>query len=134
MIRTSRLALAASAAVLVLCGSRADAALPAPVLAVAPPQAASAGFATPVVLSTAGTAMSFVNTDLTGHTVTSKETRPVRVRYGTKYYTIRVPLFDSGGVGSGAKADVRGVAKLKPGTYHFYCALHTSMTGQLQVK
>lgn len=134
MIRTSRLALVGSAAVLALCGSRADAALPAPVLAVAPPQAASAGFATPVVITTAGTAMTFVNADLTGHTLTSKETRAVRVRYGTRYYTVRVPLFDSGGVGSGAKGDVKGVAKLRPGTYHFYCALHTSMTGQLQVK
>jgi plastocyanin len=134
MIRTSRLVLAGSAVALAFCGTSADAALPAPAVAVSLPQGAITGFATPVVITTAGTAMSFVNADVTGHTVTSKETKPVKVKYGKKYYTIRVPLFDSEGVNPGAVGDVKGVTALKPGTYHFYCALHTSMTGELQVK
>jgi plastocyanin len=133
MIRTPRLALAVCAVAVILCGSQADAALPAPALAVSLPQAATTGFATPIVLTTAGTAMSFLNADVTGHTVTSKETRPVRVKYGRRYYTIRVPLFNSEGVSPGAVRDVKGVTKLKPGTYHFYCAMHTSMTGELRV-
>ena len=134
MIRTTRLTLAVAAVALAVSSNGASAAVPAPALVVSPPQGAVAGFATPIVIALKGQAMSFVNADVTGHTVTSKETKPVRVRYGKKVYTIQKPLFDSDGVNAGAVGAVKGVENLKPGTYHFYCSLHTGMTGELQVK
>lgn len=132
--RTARRALLLASAAGLLVGTVQASAGPVPALAVAPAQAAITGFATPLVVATQGQALSFVNGDVTGHTLTSKETKAVRIKYGSKYYTIRKPLFDSDSVNPGSVADVKGVSTLKPGTYHFYCSLHTSMTGTLQVQ
>jgi len=134
--RTARRALLLASAAGLLVGTVQSSAgpLPTPAVAVAPAQAAITGFATPIVVATQGQALSFVNGDVTGHTLTSKETKAVRIKYGRKYYTIRKPLFDSDSVNAGSVGDVKGVSSLKPGTYHFYCSLHTSMTGTLQVQ
>jgi plastocyanin len=112
----------------------ASAAVPAPAIAIAGPEAATAGFVSRVVVSTKGQAMSFVNADVSGHTLTAKKTKKKIVTYGKKKYVIWVPLFDSDSVNPGAAGDVKGVTSLAPGTYDFYCALHTSMTGQLMVQ
>lgn len=130
-----RLALAAAAAGLLVGTTGATAGpMPAPGVAVAPPQGALVGFALPVAVTVQGQALSFLNVDVVGHTLTSKGTRPKRVKFGRKWYTIRVPLFDSSGVAAGGVGDVKGVMNLKPGRYAFYCAMHTSMTGTLVVQ
>ena len=126
------LAVAGSAALALT--TTASAAPPAPAVAIAGPEAATAGFVSRVVLSVQGQALTFVNADVSGHTLTSKQTKPQRVKFGSKYYVIRVPLFDSSGVNAGATREVKGVTTLKPGTYDFYCSMHTGMTGQLLVK
>jgi plastocyanin len=130
-----RLALGAAAAGL-LAGTVGATAAPAPVpsVAVAPPQAAVIGFAVPEVLALQGQAVSFVNADVVAHTLTSVATKPQRIRYGKKYYTIRVPLFDSGSVAALGTGDVKGVTGLKPGSYAFYCTMHTGMKGTLVVQ
>lgn len=108
--------------------------VPVPSLAVAPPQGAVIGFASPATVSVQGQALSFLNADVVGHTLTSVATKPKRIKYGRRYYTIRVPLFDSGGVTAAGVGDVKGVTGLKPGSYAFYCALHTGMKGTLVVE
>jgi plastocyanin len=115
-------------------GATAAPAVPAPAVAVAGPEAATAGFVSRAVVSVQGQALSFANGDVAGHTLTSKATKPKKVKYGKKYYIIQVPLFDSDSVNGGAVGDVKGVTSLKPGTYDFYCSLHTGMTGQLMVQ
>lgn len=106
---------------------------PVPSVVVSGPQGAVVGFATPTVLSVQGQSLTFFNADTVGHTVTSKATKAKRVKFGKKYYTIRVPLFDSGNVSPVAAGDVKGVTGLKPGSYAFYCSAHTGMTGELVV-
>jgi plastocyanin len=105
-----------------------------PSLAVAPPQGAIVGFALPEAVVLQGQALSFVNADVVAHTLTSVATKPKKIKYGKKYYTIRVPLFDSGGVNSLGTSDVKGVTGLKPGSYAFYCSMHTGMKGTLVVQ
>lgn len=130
-----RLALGVAAAGL-LASSVAATAAPAPVpsLAVAPPQGAVVGFALPEAVVLQGQALSFLNADVVAHTLTSVATKPKRIKYGKKYFTIRVPLFDSGSVSSLGNADVKGVTGLKPGSYAFYCSMHTGMKGTLVVQ
>ncbi|HUR51806.1 MAG TPA: plastocyanin/azurin family copper-binding protein [Mycobacteriales bacterium] len=136
MTHTARRVVLGAAAVGLLTGTvgATAAPLPVPALAIAPPQAAVVGFALPTVIALKGQNVSFLNADVVGHTVTSVATKPKRVKYGKKYYTIRVPLFDSGGVSSATLGEVKGVTTLKPGSYAFYCALHTGMKGTLVVE
>lgn len=129
-----RPALLLAAGALLLASPGAQAAPPVPSLAVAGPQAPIVGFATPTVLSVQGQALTFANGDTTGHDITSKATKPVKVKYGKKYYTIQVPLFRSENIAAGGTGPVVGVEGLKPGTYQFFCSLHTSMTGSLMVQ
>jgi plastocyanin len=107
--------------------------LPTPALAIAPPQGAVIGFGAPYVLAVQGQALSLLNADTVAHTLTSVATKPKKVKYGRKYFTIRVPVFDSGSIGGAAVGDVKGVISLKPGDYAFYCAMHTGMKGTLKV-
>ena len=134
MLTARRATFAGVAALLAVSATGATAAPPAPTVAAAGPEAAVVGFTSRVVLSVQGQQMSFVNGDTTSHTLTSKATKKKRVRYHRKYYTIRVPLFDSGNVNPGTVGNVLGVDKLKPGTYDFLCSMHTGMTGQLIVQ
>lgn len=97
--------------------------------AVASPQAATVGFATPRVVIVQGQVLTFVNLDTAGHTLTSVTTR--KVRKGRRIY--RVPIFNSGYVQTG-KAPVKGTEKLKPGSYAFYCQPHGLMKGTLVVR
>ena len=131
---TLRALLAGTACATVAVTTAASAAPPVPAVAVAGPEAATAGFTSRLVVALQGQPLTFVNGDVSGHTLTSKQTKPQRVRFGSKYYVIRVPLFDSSGVNPGASRDVKGVTALKPGKYDFYCSLHTGMTGQLVVE
>jgi spore coat protein A len=108
--------------------------LPTPALAVAPPEGAVVGFASPQVLALQGQSLSLLNIDTVAHTLTSVASKPKRVKYGKTYFTIRVPLFDSGSIAGATLGDVKGVAGLKPGSYGFYCSMHTGMKGTLVVQ
>ena len=137
LVRSRRTGLALGAAALLVAATGAEAATPAPPVpsvAVAGPQAPTVGFATPTVVMLAGQALTFANGDTTGHDITSKLTKPKKLKYGKKYYTIQVPLFRSESVPAGSTGPVVGVEGLKPGTYAFFCSLHTGMTGSLIVQ
>src|SRR3954452_12821121 len=109
----ARLALVAGSAVAVATAPYSSAIVPAPTVAVAPPQGATVGFATPKVVAVQGQAMTFVNGDLTNHTVTSVGTKRVRVKRAGTYVYVRVPLFDTGPVAGTSTKDVKGVISLK---------------------
>ena len=132
--RRRRAALALAGGALLVAASGAQAAPPVPSLAVAGPQAPTVGFATQTVVMVTGQGLTFANGDTTGHDITSKLTKPMKLKFGKKYYTIQVPLFRSESLSAGATGPVVGVESLKPGTYQFYCSLHTSMTGSLIVQ
>jgi plastocyanin len=134
LVRSRRTALVVAAGALVIAATGADAAPPVPSVAVAGPQAPTVGFATPTVITLAGQALTLANGDTTGHDITSTLTKPKKLKFGKKYYTIQVPLFRSESVPAGATGPVVGVEGLKPGTYAFYCSLHTGMTGSLTVQ
>jgi plastocyanin len=125
---------AAAIAAALACVPLAEAApVPVPALAVSGPQGATIGFATPTVLSLQGQSLTLLNADTVGHTVTSKKTKGKKVKFGKRWYTIQVPLFDSGNVAPAGTGDVKGVTGLKPGSYEFYCSAHTGMLGTLIV-
>jgi plastocyanin len=132
--RVVRLTLVAAAGAALVAAPGASAGIPAPALAVSPPQGSTAGFATLQVVAAQGQALQLLNADSVVHTLQSKKTRPVTVKYGRKAYTVQVPLFDSGPVAGASAGDVKGVLSLKPGSYDFYCGLHTSMTGTLIIE
>jgi plastocyanin len=134
LLRSRRAAFVLAAGALLVAGTGAEAAPPVPSVAVAGPQAPTVGFATPSVFTLAGQSLTFANGDTTGHDITSKLTKPKKLKYGKKYYTIQVPLFRSESVPAGSTGPVVGVEGLKPGTYAFYCSLHTGMTGSLTVQ
>lgn len=96
---------------------------------VAGPNAQSVGFAPNTVVTFKGSAVDFVNADLNPHNVTSK----LRVRISPKTRATR-PLFASKTVGPGKVTAIVGVEKLKPGTYEFFCSMHTGMIGKLVVR
>jgi plastocyanin len=130
-----RLLLGAAAAGLLVSNVGASASpLPTPALAVSGPQGAVVGFATPTVVAVQGQALQFLNVDTVGHNITSVATKPKKVKYGKKTFTMRVPLFDSGSVAGAALGEVKGVSGLKPGEYAFYCNVHTGMKGTLVVE
>ena len=133
--RASRSGAVLAALGLVVASGPSEAAPPPfPAMVVSGPQSATTGFPPGPVLTIQGQALTLTNTDLTNHNITSTATNPVRVKYGKKFYTIRVPLFRSESVPSGGQKDVKGVVNLKPGSYAFLCSLHTAMKGTLMVQ
>jgi len=69
-----------------------------------------------------GGSVTFVNPDIAPHNVLSRQT----TRKG-------VLLFTSDTIPTGGQTAVRGVEKLKPGAYPFYCSVHPAMVGTLTV-
>jgi plastocyanin len=134
-ISPRRLVLGAAAAGLLVSSVGATASpLPTPALAVAGPQGTVVGFASPYVVAVQGQALQFLNVDTVGHNITSVATKPKKVKYGKKTFIMRVPLFDSGSVAGAALGEVKGVSSLKPGSYAFYCNVHTATKGTLVVE
>jgi polyvinyl alcohol dehydrogenase (cytochrome) len=80
--------------------------------------AADNQFVPPAVAAGRGDTLTFVNTDIASHNVTSV---PPGL-FGT-----------SGNVAPGTSGTVQGVSSLKPGSYRFVCTLHPGMSGILQV-
>ncbi|MDQ1401769.1 MAG: hypothetical protein QOG03_85 [Actinomycetota bacterium] len=80
-------------------------------------------FAPPAVAIAQGTALTHVNSDVAPHNV-------VADALGADGQ----PLFASPVISSGQTATVDGVDKLAPAAYTFHCALHSFMTGTLNVQ
>ena len=73
------------------------------------------------VTVTAGSKLTFTNPDIAPHNVVSD----AQDKKG--------PLFRSDTITAGETAEVKGVERLKPGTYTFVCTLHPRMRGALAV-
>lgn len=84
---------------------------------VAGPGAAVTTYATPVVFIEQGQSLTFSNFDVAQHDVDA--------RNGS---------FQSELVGLGGSTPVVGVEALAPGSYEFFCSLHSNMTGTLTVQ
>jgi plastocyanin len=97
---------------------------------VAAPQGAVVGYATPTVVTTAGTSVMLLNADVTGHDVTSRDLKTVVI----KKRKMRKPLFQSDSLAAGASGEIKGTAALPVGEYDFYCSAHAGMSGKLIVK
>jgi polyvinyl alcohol dehydrogenase (cytochrome) len=88
------------------------------------PGAASTGYATPAMVSFAGSPLSFTNLDVVQHDVTATDKGPDGR-----------PLFQSKLIGLGETATVDRAEKLQSGrSYSFYCSLHPGMKGTLAVQ
>jgi outer membrane protein assembly factor BamB/plastocyanin len=96
--------------------------LPTGPTVVAGPGAYATVYATPVMTVPAGGTLSFTNLDVAQHDVTAAATG-----------ADGAPLFGSRLVGLGETVPVNGVARLKPGSYAFYCSIHPGMRGTLLV-
>jgi plastocyanin len=93
-------------------------------LFVAGPSAALTGYLTPVVFVPRGQTATFRNLDsFARHDVLSQKAGTCR----GKAFCTPLRSFNQ-------TATVKGIQKLKPGTYPFFCSLHTFMRGQLVVR
>lgn len=130
-----RAGLAAVAALLVAAPAPARAAV-----AAAGPGGFAAGFATPVVVSAPGEAITFTNADVAPHNFVAdgvylpkKEAK--KARWCSAYTAKTCPFFWSATVGAGESADVEGVERLESGKqYPFFCSVHPGMKGTLVVR
>lgn len=112
MRRAAVLAAVLLASVLQTQGNAADAVI----------TAAGNTFAPANVSVTQGAKLTFANADVAPHNVVSDAT----TRTGAA-------VFRSNVVSAGETTDVKGVDKLREGAYPFYCSLHPSMRGTLNV-
>lgn len=100
-----------------------------------PPEAATIGYAIPVVVVEQGATLTLANADFVPHTVTSQQicgdfswcsTNPSDPKYNN-------PVF-SGSAHPLTTASIGGVPNLPPGQYAFYCSIHPRMKGTLIVE
>ncbi len=83
---------------------------------------ATAGYTTRVAVAVPGTPTTFYNFDQIPHTVTSVD----RDADGNR-------LFDGGALQSSSSV-IKGIERLRPGSYSFFCSFHPNMTGTLVVQ
>ena len=105
---------------------------------VAAPGAALAGYPAPVAVTTAGTAVTFINLDpVTEHNVVSAATDHVKRAWcsTTQATNGTCPLFSSGATIAAGETDVvDGTATLPAGSYAYFCQPHNgTMKGTLTV-
>ena len=106
-------------------------------VAVAGPGAFAAGFATPVVITTAGGPLTLVNADAAPHNliatdafISKKEAK--RVPWCGNSPKGKCPLFWSETIGAGEQTEVLGLERTESGKqYAFVCTLHAAMRGTL---
>lgn len=94
----------------------------APTAITVPPMGQMWGFVPMEVVHTAGSEAVLYISDFVPHTVTARQTD-----------ADGYPLFQSGRTEPGDTRSITGVADLPPGTYRFYCSIHTNMPGTLHV-
>ena len=108
-------------------------------VASAGPGASTTGYATPIVVTTAGGPVTFINGDVADHTLTaSGKFLPKKLAKKTPhcsgYSRKSCPLFTTGSVGGGDSATVQGLERVAAGReYPFKCEIHSGMTGTLVV-
>lgn len=135
-MRVNRAVLAAASAALVL-------AAPAPAhaaVAAAVPGSFAGGFATPVVVTAPGEAITFVNADPAPHNFVAdgvylpkKEAK--KAKWCSAFTAKTCPLFWSPTIAAGETTEVEGVDGLEAGKqYPFFCSLHPGMKGTLVVR
>lgn len=135
-MRVNRAILAAASAALVL-------AAPVPAhaaVAVAVPGSFAAGFATPVVVTAPGEAITFANTDAAPHNfvangvfLSKKDAK--KAKWCSAFTAKTCPLFWSPTIAAGETTEVEGVDGLESGKqYPFFCSVHPGMKGTLVVR
>jgi plastocyanin len=98
------------------------------------PQAASFNYLTPNVTISAGEPVTLMNFDLVSHDVTSEATYRPKRRKGQKRRPPPRLLFTSPLIGFGQSAPVEGTQRMKAGqSYRYFCSLHPSMVGSINV-
>ena len=106
-------------------------------VAAAGPGAFAAGFATPVVVTSVGGTITFVNSDIAPHNfVAAEDYVPKKLakkkEWCASFPKGKCPLFWSPTISAGQQTDVLGLDLLKSGqTYSFFCSLHPNMRGTL---
>lgn len=135
-MRATRVFVAAASAALVL-----GAAAPAhAAVAAAVPGSFAAGFATPVVVTAPGEAITFVNADPAPHNfvadgvyLSKKDAK--KSRWCSAFTAKTCPLFWSPTIAAGETTEVEGVDRLEAGQqYPFFCSVHPGMKGTLVVR
>ena len=135
-MRATRAFVAAASAALVL-----GAAAPAhAAVAAAVPGSFVAGFATPVVVTAPGEAITFANSDAAPHNfvadgvyLTKKEAK--KSAWCSAFTPKTCPLFWSPTISAGETTEVEGVDLLESGMqYPFFCSVHPGMKGTLVVR
>lgn len=108
-------------------------------VAAAGPGGFAAGFATPVVVTTVGGTVTFVNGDVASHNFTAAEDyvpkkRAKKTEWCASYPKGKCPLFWTPTITGGQQTDVQGLDLVKSGqTYAFMCSIHPNMRGTLVV-
>ena len=107
------------------------------VVAAAPPGAAGSGYATQTVVTATGGVVEFVNLDLDAHNLIAYQEYLPKKEAKTQpwcsgYKKTKCPLFWSETIGPG-ETQVQGLEDIEPGDYAFFCSVHPSMKGTLQV-
>lgn len=106
-------------------------------VAAAGPGAFTAGFATPVVVTTVGGTVTFINSDVASHNFTAAEDfvpkkLAKKKQWCGSYPKGKCPLFWSPTISAGQQTDVLGLDLVESGeTYAFICSLHPNMRGIL---
>lgn len=126
---------AASAAVVLAPSAPAHAAVAAAV-----PGSFVAGFATPVVVTAPGEAITFANADPAPHNfvadgvyLSKKDAK--KSPWCTSFSAKACPLFWSPTIAAGESTEVAGVERLEAGQqYPFFCSVHPGMKGTLVVR
>jgi plastocyanin len=135
-MRVKLAAVAAASAALVL-----GAAAPShAAVAAAVPGSFVAGFATPVVVTAPGEAITFANADPAPHNFVAdgvflpkKEAK--KAEWCSAFTVKTCPFFWSPTIAAGETTEVQGVDLLESGTqYPFFCSVHPGMKGTLVVR
>lgn len=125
-----------------LLGAATVLALAAPagaVVAAAAPGSFQTTYATPVVVTTVGGTVTFVNSDIQPHDVVAFEhylpkKKAKKFEWCTKFPKTKCPIFWSEVISAGGTASVQGLENVEAGQqYTFFCSVHPRMQGTLVV-
>jgi len=106
------------------------------VVAIAVPGSYMVGYATPQTVTAVGGPLAIVNGDTQPHNFIALQAKRPNgsAPWCSSYQSGKCPLFWSEAVGTGGVTTVEGLDDVESGkTYLFYCSLHPSMIGTLNV-